>query len=267
MRTVHLKTLPHSIKVGQDCELKEPNIVDDSMFLIDNEIVGFYIRQMPEKACRLADLANAELRTKNVPKSEMERVKPLGIDETTGKALYDRSRVQYSTILGSIAPKSHMKRMYPNISSVHSKPSAQNFVKAMLLLCREAEEIIKAVAPSQFVKQMEALKTVHPKWKFGRLFTSSISNYNISAPFHRDTANIKHTVNAIITKRYKSSGGNLHVPDYDLTVDQCDNSLLVYPAWLNVHGVTPIVTESADGYRNSLVFYPLQAFENTADLS
>jgi hypothetical protein len=33
-------------------------------------------------------------------------------------------------------------------------------------------------------------------------------------------------------------------------------------AWKNVHGVTPIVPTSKDGYRNSLVFYPLKAFKN-----
>jgi hypothetical protein len=37
--------------------------------------------------------------------------------------------------------------------------------------------------------------------------------------------------------------------------------MLVYPAWRNVHGVTPIVQTATGGYRNSFIFYPLKAFK------
>jgi len=81
---------------------------------------------------------------------------------------------------------------------------------------------------------------VPEKYRFGRLFTSSISNFNIAAPFHRDAGNLVGCVNVIIAKKKDASGGNTTVPDYNLTVDSSDNSMLVYPAWKNVHGVTPI---------------------------
>jgi hypothetical protein len=93
------------------------------------------------------------------------------------------------------------------------------------------------------------------------MFTSSISNYNIPAPFHRDNANIQGCVNVIIAKKNNATGGNTTVPDYGATMDSCDNSMLVYPAWRNVHGVTPIVLTAEGGYRNSLVFYPLKSFK------
>lgn len=92
------------------------------------------------------------------------------------------------------------------------------------------------------------------------MFTSSISNFNISAPFHRDAANIQGAVNVIICKKYNSKGGDLHIPDYGATIGQQDNSILVYPAWRNLHAVTPIIPTFEGGYRNSLVFYPLKAF-------
>jgi hypothetical protein len=68
-------------------------------------------------------------------------------------------------------------------------------------------------------------------------------------------------VNVIICKKHNSKGGDLHVPDYNATIGQQDNSILVYPAWRNVHGVTPIIPIHKDGYRNSLIFYPLKAFK------
>ena len=115
--------------------------------------------------------------------------------------------------------------------------------------------------PEIYSKQKEVIKeNVPKKWQFSELFTSSISNYNISAPYHRDTGNLKDTVNCIFTKRFDSTGGYLNVPDYDVTIECGNNSLLCYPAWRNVHGVTPIQIQSSEGYRNSLIFYPLKGF-------
>jgi hypothetical protein len=259
MKRIELIQVTHNAKIGSDCEYKEPNITEDSAFYAEGKMIGFYLTQMPEKMCQLADLANKELQSKSVPKTEMQRPKMLGYDEN-GKGIIDRSCKQYSTILGSIPPKPHMKRTYPNISSVHSVKTAQTFIKAMLLLAKESEQLIKQIMPEQYEQQLELFKSVPDKWKFGNLFTSSISNYNISAPFHRDTGNIVGAVNVIICKKRNSKGGDLHIPDYDATIGQQDNSILVYPAWRNVHAVTPITPTHKDGYRNSLIFYPLKAF-------
>lgn len=254
MKRIDLIKQPHDVQIGQECPYIEPNITEDSIFYEDGVAVGFYIKQMPEKMCKLANLANAELRTKSVPKSEMKR--------SSGLTSQDKSKevLQYSTIIGSIPPKPHMKRPYASISSVHQVKTAQNFIKAMLMLAKESEQLIKQIMPEQYEKQLELFKAVPDQWKFANLFTSSISNYNIPAPFHRDAGNIVGAVNVIITKRLNSKGGNLHVPDYGATMDSADNSILVYPAWKNVHGVTPIIPTHEGGYRNSLVFYPLKAF-------
>jgi len=259
MKRIDLIPISHDVKIGDLCEYKQPNVTEDCIFYADGEPIGFYLTKMPEKMCKLADLANAELRSKNVPKSVMTRQIPDG-KNPDGTYKYRNEVEQYSTIIGSIPPKPHMKRNYANISSVHSVKTAQTFIKAMLMLAKESEQLIREVMPEQYAKQTELFKAVPDKWKFGNLFTSSISNYNISAPFHRDTGNIVGAVNVIICKKTNSKGGDLHIPDYDATIGQQDNSILVYPAWRNVHGVTPIVPTHPDGYRNSLVFYPLRAF-------
>jgi hypothetical protein len=259
MKRIDLIDVKHNRKIGDSCEYIEPNVLEDSIFYYEGEPVGFYLTKMPDKMCKLADLANAELRSKNVPKTEMQRPKMLGFD-SNGKGIIDRTIKQYSTILGSIPPKPHMRRNYATLSSVHSVKTAQTFIKAMLLLAKESEQLIKEILPKQYEQQVELFKGVPDKWKFGNLFTSSISNYNISAPFHIDTGNIVGAVNVIICKKFNSKGGDLHIPDYEATIGQQDNSILVYPAWRNVHGVTPITPTHEGGYRNSLVFYPLKAF-------
>lgn len=260
MKRVDLIQVEHTVKMGDICSFIEPNVTDDSLFYVDGEPIGFYLTKMPDKMCNLANLANAEFKSKNVPKSEMNRKPTDGFDEVKGVYKYKNSVTQMSTILGSCPPKPHMRRPYPTISSVHSVKSAQTFIKAMLMLAIEAEQLIKEILPTQYERQVELFKNVPDEWKFGNLFTSSISNYNISAPFHRDNANIVGAVNVIICKKRDCKGGDLNVPDYGATIGQKDNSILVYPAWKNIHGVTPIIPTSKDGYRNSLIFYPLKAF-------
>jgi hypothetical protein len=265
MKRVDLIKVEHTHKIGDRCEYIEPNVTEDCIFYADGEPIGFYLTKMPEKMCKLADLANAEFRTKNVPKSLLERsdvmtnVYRKGMTRKQAKAT---GTVQMSSIIGSIPPKPHMQRPYPSISSVHSVKTAQTFIKAMLMLAKESEQLIKEILPEQYEKQVELFKDMPKEWKFANLFTSSISNFNISAPFHRDTGNIVGAVNVIICKKHNSKGGDLHIPDYNATIGQKDNSILVYPAWRNVHAVTPIIPIHEGGYRNSLVFYPLKAFLN-----
>lgn len=258
MKKIELVKIQHDVKVGDICGNIEPNITEDSIFYENNSPVGFYIRDISKysaKAAKLADLADIELRSKNVPKSTMKRSSGFGDGNSEKEVL------QYSTILGAVPPKPHMRRPYATISSVHSVKTAQTFIKAMIMLANESEQIIKEITPEVWKAQHDIFEeNVSKKWRFGNLWTSSISNYNISAPFHRDAGNIEGCVNVIIAKKKNATGGNTTVPDYGATMDSCDNSMLVYPAWKNVHGVTPIIPTYEGGYRNSLVFYPLKAF-------
>jgi hypothetical protein len=249
MKQLELVQQEHTVKVGDPAPNKTPNVTEDTLFLLDGTPVGFYIKDLavnyPE-AANFANIADAELRSDRVPKQNMLRAS--GVK-------------QYSTIIGGVPKKGHLGRHYNKTSSVHLEKTAQTFVKAMWKLALASEEIIKELTPELYKTQKEIFDNHVPEqWRFGNLFTSSISNYNISAAHHQDKANIKNCVNVIIAKRQHSKGGNTTVPDYDITVDSADNSMLVYPAWANIHAVTPIHLDRPEGYRNTLVFYPLKAF-------
>ena len=264
MQELNLVKIPNDVKVGDVCGDIPPNIVEDTLFKLDGEVIGFFLKKVPEKLEKIMNVANAEFLTDRVPKETMNRG-PVGSNKW--KAEQEANGIkpvqQFSTILGSCAPKPHMRLPYPRMAMVHEVKSAQTFVKAMLMACTEAEKVIKEIAPELYAKQERIInEKVPPKWRFGKLFTSSISNFNIAASFHRDAGNLEGCANVIITKRHNAKGGNLTVPDYGATMDSADNSMLVYPAWMNVHGVTPIIPLKSDGYRNSLIFYPLKAFNN-----
>lgn len=261
MKKIELIKVEHNVKVGNLCPYIEPNVLEDCIFYEDGQPIGFYMTKMPDKMCKLADLADKEFNSKNVNKTSMDRKPTDGFDEDKGIWKYKNVVKQMSAILGSVPPKPHMRRPYPSISRVHEEKKSQTFIKAMIMLAKESEQLIKEILPSQYEQQVKLFEDVPTKWRFGNLFTSSISNYNISAPFHRDTGNIVGAVNVIICKKHNSKGGDLHIPDYNATIGQQDNSILVYPAWKNIHGVTPIIPTHEGGYRNSLVFYPLKAFK------
>ena len=257
MQVIELKQIDHDIKLGMKCEYIEPNVTQDSIFMYEGEIIGFFIQDISkhsETLSKLVAVANNELMSDRVPKSTMKRSS--GLHNSCAEVL------QYSTIIGAVPPKPHMRRAYPTISSVHSVKSAQTFIKSMMLVALESEKLIEKYAPEVYNKQLEVFKNVDDKWKLGNIFTSSISNFNISANYHTDNANLKNCVNVIICKRKNSKGGCTTIPDYGTTVNSADNSMLVYPAWRNLHGVTPIIPLAPDGYRNTLVFYPLKAFLN-----
>lgn len=264
MKQVQLKKQNHEVKIGDVCDYIEPNIKEDCILMEGDEVVGFYISNIDDYSSRLSKLlsvANKEFRSDNVPKSMMTRSAAVMEGyEKNGKRGNENLVEQYSTILGSVAPRPMMRRPYPTISSVHTEKKARTFIKAMLAAAKECELLIKKITPSIYERQKEIFEDVKPEWRFGNMFTSSISNFNIAAAFHRDTGNIVGSVNVILTKRNNSKGGSLNVPDYDATFEQADNSMLVYPAWRNVHGVTPIIPTAEGGYRNSLIFYPLKAF-------
>ena len=254
MKKIELVKVDNPYKIGDLCPPLEPNLKEDALFMEGGKIVGFYIREISGALKDYIEIANRELRSKNVPKSTMKRSSGFGSKE--------KEVLQYSTILGGVPPKPHMRRPYPTVSSVHRKSSAKNFIKSMYLACKESEKIIKEIMPEQYEFQKKAITENCPKeFAFSDLFTSSISNYNISAPFHVDRANLKGCLNVIINKKKYANGGDLHIPDYGVTIEASDNSMTVYPAWKSMHGVTPIEPKNEKGYRNSLVFYPLSSFK------
>lgn len=259
MIRIDLKKVEHNVKIGQKCEYIEPNITEDCILYEDGKPIGFFIKKIKGKLLQYIEIANKEFNSDDVPKVNMLR--------TNGPPSKMKSRGikkinQYSTIIGAVSPKPHLGRNYPSMHSNHQNNKCRTFIKAMLLACKEAEKVVKKIMPEQYEFQKKCIKESVPKeFIFGNLFTSSISNYNIPAPFHIDRLNLEGCVNIIITKRLNAKGGNLHVPDYNATFDSCNNSMLVYPAWRNVHGVTPIIPTHEGGYRNSLIFYPLKAFK------
>jgi hypothetical protein len=261
MKRVDLIKVEHQHKIGDTCPYFEPNVTEDTMFYADGEPIGFYLTKMPEKMCKLADLANKEFLSNRVPKQGRggKFTSKMVNGVLTKQKNKQSAQTKGSAIIGRVPPQPHFGRNYCKFSSIHENKASQTFIKAMIMLLRESEQLILLHLPKQHKYQSSLY--VNEDIKLSAMYTSSICNNNISAPFHVDAKNEKNTVNVIICKKFNSKGGDLHIPDYNATIGQQDNSILVYPAWKNIHGVTPIIPTFEGGYRNSLVFYPLKAFK------
>lgn len=253
MKTLEVKAREYPEKFGQVCKELKPNVTEDTLFVEDNIPIGFYLKEPPKKLRQLIDIANFELNTPNVPKVVMDR----GTRKMTLSKGLEHVQ-QYSASLGACVPRAHMRRDYGRTSQLHSVETARTFIKAMLMACKEGEKLVKEIMPEQYEIQKRLVEeNVPDKYKLTDLFSSSISNYNVAAAYHQDRGNLKGCVNLIFSKKQNARGGHLHVPEYDAVIENRDGSMLVYPAYKNMHGVTPIVPLAENGYRNSLVFYTI----------
>ena len=48
---------------------------------------------------------------------------------------------------------------------IHLDKKAQTFIKAMMLLANESEQLIKEILPKQYKQQIELFKDVPEKWR------------------------------------------------------------------------------------------------------
>ena len=266
MLRVDLKPVSHDYKTGMESPDIEPNVPSgDLMFYDGGELIGFYLEQIPEQELKLLEFINRGFRSKRVPKTLMERSDIMSIqrrERLTRKEAILRGTPQYSTILGGIPKKPHMMRNYCSVSSVHREESAQKFIKAMLSLANHSALLLKHYMPNAYDSQLKMVHEETPEaFRFGSLFTITISNYNVAAKLHVDRQNLVGSYNFIYTSRQGALGGNLFLPDYGVVLNSKNNSLIVYPAWRNMHGVTPIHMRTKHDYRNTHIFYALRGFK------
>jgi hypothetical protein len=230
----------------------EPNITSDTIFKKEGVAIGLYIKKIPEKLSAVTEFANREALTDRVPKQEMSRG-PQGTKESHAKK---NIVTQYSIILGGVPASEIMRRPKPNVSSVHREKTAARYVQAIITASRCVDDMVSQYLPEAYKKHKESvLRESSDKYRVASVFTSFIHNMNISVDYHIDKHNIPDSLNVIIIKKYGCQGGDLSIPEQGVCLSCTNDSMIVYPAWMNYHGVTPITNSLSNGYRNSLVFY------------
>jgi len=117
-------------------------------------------------------------------------------------------------------------------------------------------DYLKEQLPEVFEHDRELLEQVLPEWRLTEdaLWTSGVINQASALPYHRDGSNFD-TWSAMPVVRRGIDGGNLHMPEFGITINCRDGWALWFNGHAYVHGVTPLSPRSKDGYRYSIVFY------------
>jgi hypothetical protein len=117
-------------------------------------------------------------------------------------------------------------------------------------------DYLKEQLPEVFEHDMKQLEQVLPEWRMTEdaLWTSGVINQASALPYHRDGSNFD-TWSAMPVVRRGMDGGNLHMPEWDITINCRDGWALWFNGHAHVHGVTPMSPRAKDGYRYSIVFY------------
>ena len=110
--------------------------------------------------------------------------------------------------------------------------------------------------PEVFEHDLGQISEVLPEWRMTEdaLWTSGVINQASALPYHRDGSNFD-TWSAMPVVRRGMDGGNLHMPEFGITINCRDGWALWFNGHAYVHGVTPLSPRSKDGYRYSIVFY------------
>jgi hypothetical protein len=134
---------------------------------------------------------------------------------------------------------------------------------ALVRLAGQLQGQLTAFAPEAFARDAETMAAVDGDWRLaeGSLWTSGIVNKASALPYHRDRSNFA-TWSAMPVFRRSMSGGHLHLPEYDLTVECRDGWVVYFPGFEHLHGVTPMKQTAPDGYRYSVVYYALKGMKD-----
>jgi hypothetical protein len=134
---------------------------------------------------------------------------------------------------------------------------------ALVGLALELQAQLRAFAPSAFDRDAKTMGVVEEEWRLAEssLWTSGIVNKASALPYHRDRLNFP-TWSAMPVFRRSMTGGHLHLPEYDVTVECRDGWVVYFPGYEHLHGVTPMQKTAEDGYRYSVVYYALRGMKD-----
>lgn len=122
--------------------------------------------------------------------------------------------------------------------------------------------LLQEYLPEQYAANLAAASVVHEDWRLpGDLWTSGIVNLTTELPYHMDRNNLK-AWSAMPVIRRGTRGGHLHLPELEIDgeplVLPCrDGDVIFFNGQDLMHGVTPIKRVMKDGYRYSVVYYPV----------
>lgn len=219
--------------------------IDEDCVIIDKEnqqIVALQLRLSDQSIDTLKNVSRT-LRYDLKWKSEGNRINRLsGISS-------------FNKVFGTLQPSKLRQRF--GCKSAALNRDQPYLVSQLYKLAVESFEKLKEHEPHRANDHNELVKTkIHKDWLMSNTpFSSGIINYSAALPYHRDSGNIKGSWSAMVCSRKNMTGGNLHLPEYDITLGVPNNSLIWFNGQTIWHGVTPMKATHKNAYRFTIVYY------------
>lgn len=170
------------------------------------------------------------------------------------------SGIKYPNVtFGTVAPAPLRRRYGCRYASLHAE--RPEIVSLLADIYVEAWQQFQAILPEPAdTTSTIAQQAIHDDWRFcDTPWTSGIINHTAALPYHRDSGNLPGTWSAMVMCKRGCTGGELHLPEYDILLDVPDKSLCIFDGQAAWHGVTPFTLRNAESYRFSTVMYAKQA--------
>lgn len=170
------------------------------------------------------------------------------------------SGIKYPNVtFGTVAPAPLRRRYGCRFASLHA--DRPEVVGLLADIYSDAWEQFKNILPAvAHETSTTAELAIHDDWRFcGTPWTSGIINHTAALPYHRDSGNLPGTWSAMVMCKRGCTGGELHLPEYNLLLDVPDKSLCLFDGQSAWHGVTPFTLRNSESYRFSTVMYSKQA--------
>lgn len=163
-----------------------------------------------------------------------------------------------TTTFGAI-PKDGRHRHCMCSATTHNYPYLTELVGRF---ASYAQEVSARFFPDETRDIITFSKDFDPAWRLGNsAYTSAIVNNSNSLLYHRDAGNILNCVSSMLTLRKAMQGGWLVFPELNLRIMTGPVTLTMFAGSKLLHGVTPLVKETIESYRYTLVYYSRKGME------
>ena len=122
----------------------------------------------------------------------------------------------------------------------------------------ELAKFYSAQNPAVYAHHAAKAAKILPEYTIHELFSSGIVNKDNLLPYHLDGGNIPGCWSLMPVFKKDIEGGHLSCPEIDLCFELADHTALMFDGQRLVHGVTPFMKTSPDGYRFSVVYYTMK---------
>ncbi len=125
---------------------------------------------------------------------------------------------------------------------------------------KEIQRDYKEYFPETFEYHTQRVKEkIKKDWVIkDSVFTSGIVNKNNQLNYHYDSGNFRGVYSNMLVFKGDVRGGNLVIPEIDISLEVADNSITIFDGQDLLHGVSPIEYLHKDSYRYSIVYYSLE---------